>query len=156
MAEPSDINPRGRRTECLCCGHLVTVRGGQTWESVAHDASVRIISAERDGAIVEQIGRAGRALRDRLPRPAQPLPEDLMTDPAFSNENGRPFDGELVLIAVRSSDGGSVAYVTWEDARGRLSRALIGDSRAYSSMVYGHAEDLLRAIFAELATPEPS
>lgn len=56
---PKDIVTRGRRVSCRCCGRLITVRGGQVWESRVYDASILIISAERDGAIVEQAGRDG-------------------------------------------------------------------------------------------------
>lgn len=53
----SDIRTRGRYTKCDCCGQRVIVRGGQVWDSRAYDASILVVSAERDGAIVEQLGR---------------------------------------------------------------------------------------------------
>jgi hypothetical protein len=48
---------RGRRAECDCCGRKITVRGQQVWKSRVHEASLRIVSADKDGAIVEQVGR---------------------------------------------------------------------------------------------------
>lgn len=50
-------NTRGRRVECPCCGHRITVRGNQVWKQRNGDERIRIVSAERDGAIVEQVGR---------------------------------------------------------------------------------------------------
>lgn len=60
ISRRSDTVSRGRRVECQCCGRRLIVRGGQVWRSRMHDASLVIISAERDGAIVEQIGRDDR------------------------------------------------------------------------------------------------
>ncbi len=56
VIEPA-YNMRGRRATCGCCGHRVTVRGQQVWRHRGHEAQVRIVSAEKDGAIVEQVGR---------------------------------------------------------------------------------------------------
>lgn len=53
---------RGRRARCDCCGTSVTVRGNQIWTQRASSmhggpASLRIVAADKDGAIVEQVGR---------------------------------------------------------------------------------------------------
>jgi hypothetical protein len=51
--------PESRRVDCPCCHRRIVVRAGQVWPHRHHAASLRIVSAERDGAIVEQVGRDG-------------------------------------------------------------------------------------------------
>jgi hypothetical protein len=48
---------RGRGATCAHCGHRVTVRGQEVWKAIGLDARLRIVAADRDGAIVEQVGR---------------------------------------------------------------------------------------------------
>lgn len=62
--------PESRRVKCPCCNRAMVVRAGQVWPSRLRVASLRIVSAERDGAVVEQVGRDGErwglAYRDLL------------------------------------------------------------------------------------------
>jgi DNA-directed RNA polymerase subunit RPC12/RpoP len=76
----SGYNTRGKRVECPCCGHRVTVRGNQTWKQRTGPERIRIVSAERDGAIVEQIGREDVEPRWGLSYVALPGGSGLLTD----------------------------------------------------------------------------
>lgn len=49
---------RARGYDCPCCGGRVIFRVGQVWSVRGKpDVQLRIVSPERDGAIVEQVGR---------------------------------------------------------------------------------------------------
>jgi hypothetical protein len=53
-----DYGDKGRRVQCPCCRRRHTVRPRDVWQSKAMPgARLRIVSAEKDGAIAEQIGR---------------------------------------------------------------------------------------------------
>jgi len=51
---------RARGYDCQYCGSRIIFRVGQVWRDRAVDARLRIVSPDRDGAIVEQVGRNER------------------------------------------------------------------------------------------------
>jgi hypothetical protein len=50
---------KGRAAICPCCERKLIVRPLQVWRNKAVVSSLRIIATDRDGAIVEQVGREG-------------------------------------------------------------------------------------------------
>lgn len=48
---------KSRRVTCPCCERGRMVKMGQVWSQRLGGGELRIVSAERDGAIVEQVGR---------------------------------------------------------------------------------------------------
>jgi hypothetical protein len=53
----ANYGDKGRRVACPCCKRRYTVRPHDLFEARFTGGQLRIVSADRDGAIVEQVAR---------------------------------------------------------------------------------------------------